>query len=75
MNEALSAFELLEGDFNAVGLKKIQNQLFSMKIDIKRDMDAGLDPDSFAKYKQLLSAIETAEETVILLHEKMVGGK
>lgn len=71
MNETLSAFDLLENDFQGQGLKKIQDALLTMKQKIRTAMDQGLSQEDFAKAKTIDEAIGLCEETVVRLHEKM----
>lgn len=73
MSEPLSAFDLLENDYNGAGLRQIQEALVALKLDIKGRMDRGLAADEFPVAQRALLAVETAEETVVQLHDKMVG--
>lgn len=73
MSEKCSAFDLLEGDHNGTGLRRLQEALFAMKTSLRSAMDAGLPADSFSVAQRVLLAVETAEETVPRLHDKMLG--
>ncbi|MBQ9536448.1 MAG: hypothetical protein IJU79_01510 [Desulfovibrionaceae bacterium] len=75
MSEQLSAFDLLLDDFNGQGLKKMQEQLLTMKNNLKHTMDAGLNADDFAIAKNLLQAVDTSSETIVQLHDKLAGGR
>ncbi len=73
MSERLSAFDLLEGDVNGHGLRTLKEALLTMKMSVKRKMDAGLGPEEFAAAKRVLASIDAAEETLTTLYERMVG--
>ena len=73
MSQMQSAFELLDGDVNGYGLKKIREALFVLRSNVKRAMDSGLDSESFAKAQRVYASVEAAETTVDKLHKKMVG--
>ena len=73
MIETLSAFDLLEGDHNGMGLRQMQDALLAMKTRIRTGMDKGLSPDEFAVAQKALLSVETASETVERLHDKIAG--
>ncbi|MBQ7585352.1 MAG: hypothetical protein IJU40_03785 [Desulfovibrionaceae bacterium] len=74
MSENISAFDLLADDYNGYGLKKVQERLIEMQSGLKTKMDAGLSPDEFKLSQALLNSVETAKETIVLLHSKMQEG-
>ncbi len=73
MSQTQSAFDLLEGDVNGYGLKKIKESLFTVKSQVKRSMDAGLDPETFAIAKRVAASVDVADTVVDKLYKKMVG--
>lgn len=73
MSEKLSAFDLLEGDHNGAGLRRLLEALASMKTSIRRAMDGGLSSEDFSAAQRALLAVETGEETAARLHDKMAG--
>ncbi|MCR4666686.1 MAG: hypothetical protein K5657_05260 [Desulfovibrio sp.] len=75
MNETLSAFDLLEGDHNGSGLRRLQEELYTMKEPIRHAMDAGLSTDDFSVAQRVLQAVQNAEEAVVRLHDKISRGE
>ncbi len=73
MSERLSAFDLLDGDYNGAGLHRLQEALFAMKSSVRQAMDAGLSAEDFPVAKRLLLAVETGEAAAERLHGKMAG--
>ncbi|MBQ9405886.1 MAG: hypothetical protein IJU37_03990 [Desulfovibrio sp.] len=73
MSERYSAFDLLEGDHSGTGLHTLQDLLLNMKSTIRTAMDAGLSSEDFSLAQKSLLAVETAEEIIPTLHEKMLG--
>ena len=73
MSEKLSAFDLLEGDHNGAGLRRLLEALGSMKMSIRRAMDEGLSSEDFSAAQRALLAVETGEETAARLHDRMAG--
>ena len=72
MNEKLSAFDLLEGDYQGNGLRTLQEALCTLQTSVRRSMDQGLSSEDFTLAKRVLLAVETAKETANSLHDKMV---
>ena len=72
MSERLSAFDLLEGDHSGAGLRRLQDALFELKMSVKRAVDAGLSSEDFSVAQRVLRAVETAEDAVLRLHDKIV---
>ncbi|MBQ7607723.1 MAG: hypothetical protein IJU76_07095 [Desulfovibrionaceae bacterium] len=73
MNQTQSAFDLLDGDVNGYGLKTLREALFTLKADVKRAMDAGLDAEQFDQAKRVFASVTAAETAVENLYKKMVG--
>jgi len=73
MSEKLSAFDLLEDDYQGRGLHKLQETLEGMKGAIRHRMDQGLSNEDFQVAQRVLVAVETGEEAANSLHDKMVG--
>ncbi|MCR5562401.1 MAG: hypothetical protein K6F46_03375 [Desulfovibrio sp.] len=73
MNENLSAFDLLEGDHNGTGLRRLQEALLAMKEPVRQKMDAGLSTEEFSVAQRVLLAVETGGEAAARLHDKMAG--
>ncbi|MBO5490353.1 MAG: hypothetical protein J6N67_05380 [Desulfovibrio sp.] len=73
MSERLSAFDLLEGDHNGAGLRRLQEALLALKTSVRQAMDAGLSAEDFSVAQRVLLAVETAEEAAPRLHDKMAG--
>ncbi len=66
-----SASELLTDDFSGQGLKSLQEELFEMNFELKRNMDKGLSYEEMAvanAYRQAISDIESVLDEV---HAKM----
>ena len=73
MTERLSAFDLLENDHSGAGLRRLQDELFTMKTKVRTAMDRGLSSEDFACAQRVLLSVETAAEAAEQLHDKMVG--
>ncbi|MCR5814021.1 MAG: hypothetical protein K6G15_05980 [Desulfovibrio sp.] len=71
MSETLSAFDLLEGDYQGIGLRRLQESLGQIRQSVRQTMDRGLTREEFDVAQRVLLAVETAEETANTLHEKM----
>ncbi len=66
-----SAFDMLSDDPSGMGLKQIREELFAMRSGVKRAMDAGMTPDEMAVARQVMEAVDCAEETAGRLHDAM----
>lgn len=66
-----SAFDMLSDDPSGMGLKQIREELFAMRGEVKRAMDAGMTSDEMAVARQVMEAVDGAEEAAGRLHDMM----
>ena len=63
-----SAFDALAEDPSGYRLKEIREELFAMKAEVKRAMDAGMTADEMAVARQVLAAVECADDVAGRAH-------
>ena len=57
--EMESAFDMLAEDPSGRGLKQLREELFEMRTDVKRAMDAGMTSDEMAVARQVMTRSAT----------------
>ncbi|HIU18195.1 MAG TPA: hypothetical protein IAB01_07075 [Candidatus Avidesulfovibrio excrementigallinarum] len=66
-----SAFDMLSDDPSGMGLKQIREELFVMRSEVKRAMDAGMTADEMAVARQVMEAVDCADEAAGRMHDAM----
>lgn len=69
--EMESAFDMLAEDASGYRLKEIREELFEMKSEVKRAMDAGMTAEEMAAARQALAAVECADEVAGRAHSAL----
>ena len=71
MMEMESAFDMLAEDPSGQGLKRLREELFEMRMDVKRAMDAGMTPDEMAVARQVMAAVDSAEKVAERVYDTL----
>ena len=66
-----SAFDALAEDPSGYRLKEIREELFAMKAEVKCAMDAGMTADEMAVARQVLAAVECADDVAGRAHDAL----
>ena len=66
-----SAFDMLAEDPAGTGLRQIREELFVMRNEVKRAMDAGMTREEMAVARQVLGAVDCAEDVAGRVHDTM----
>lgn len=69
--EMESAFDLLAEDPSGYGLKQLREELFGMRLDVKRAMDAGMTAEEMTVARQALAAVDCAEDVASRVHDAL----
>lgn len=69
--EMESAFDMLAEDPSGQGLKRLREELFEMRMDVKRAMDAGMTPDEMAVARQVMAAVDSAEKVAERVYDTL----
>lgn len=69
--EMESAFDVLAEDPSGRGLKQLREELFEMRMDVKRAMDAGMTPDEMAVARQVMTAVDCAENVAERVYDTL----
>ena len=67
--EMESAFDMLAEDPS--GLKQLREELFEMRTDVKRAMDAGMTSDEMAVARQVMTAVDAAEKVAERVYDTL----
>lgn len=59
--EMESAFDMLAEDPLGQGLKRLREEFFEMRMDLRRAMDAGMTADEMTVARQAVDAVDRAE--------------
>lgn len=70
MSEFAFISDLLSADPSGHGLKQVQEELFVMRSDLKRAMDAGLTSEEMAHARQAMAAVDASEQVASSLYDK-----
>lgn len=65
-----SIFDLLENDHSGRGHKQLTEEIFEMRMQIKRHMDAGLSAEDMDAARSLQQCVDAAEEVVAAIYNK-----
>ena len=71
MMEMESAFDALADDPSGYKLKAIREELFEMKMTVKRAMDAGMTADEMAAALKVMAAVDSADEVAERVHTEL----
>ncbi|OLA83540.1 MAG: hypothetical protein BHW59_09060 [Desulfovibrio piger] len=71
MMEMESAFDMLAEDPSGQGLKRLREELFEMRMDVKRAMDAGMTSDEMAVARQVMAAVDSAEKVAERVYDTL----
>ena len=66
-----SAFDALAEDPSGYRLKEIREELFAMKAEVKRAMDAGMTAEEMAVARLVLAAVECADDVAGRAHDAL----
>lgn len=69
--EMESAFDMLEEDPSGQGLKRLREELFEMRMDVKRAMDVGMTSDEMAVARQVMAAVDSAEKVAERVYDTL----
>ncbi len=69
--EMESAFDMLAEDPSGQGLKRLREELFEMRMDVKRAMDAGMTSDEMAVARQVMAAVDSAEKVAERVYDTL----
>lgn len=69
--EMESAFDMLAEDPSGQGLKRLREELFEMRMDVKRAMDAGMTSDEMAAARQVMAAVDSAEKVAERVYDTL----
>lgn len=69
--EMESAFDMLAEDPSGQGLKRLREELFGMRMDVKRAMDAGMTSDEMAVARQVMAAVDSAEKVAERVYDTL----
>ena len=69
--EMESAFDMLAEDPSGRGLKQLREELFEMRMDVKRAMDAGMTSDEMAVARQVMAAVDSAEKVAERVYDTL----
>ena len=69
--EMESAFDMLAEDPSGQGLRQLREELFEMRTDVKRDMDAGMTSDEMAVARQVMAAVDSAEKVAERVYDTL----
>lgn len=69
--EMESAFDMLAEDPSGRGLKRLREELFEMRMDVKRAMDAGMTSDEMAVARQVMAAVDSAEKVAERVYDTL----
>lgn len=69
--EMESAFDMLAEDPSGQGLKQLREELFEMRTDVKRVMDAGMTSDEMAVARQVMAAVDSAEKVAERVYDTL----
>lgn len=69
--EMKSAFDMLAEDPSGQGLKRLREELFEMRMDVKRAMDAGMTSDEMAVARQVMAAVDSAEKVAERVYDTL----
>ncbi len=69
--EMESAFDMLAEDPSGQGLKRLHEELFEMRMDVKRAMDAGMTSDEMAVARQVMAAVDSAEKVAERVYDTL----
>lgn len=69
--EMESAFDMLAEDPSGRGLKQLREELFEMRADVKRAMDAGMTSDEMAVARQVMTAVDAAEKVAERVYDTL----
>ena len=74
MTKHESLFDLLERDSSfeiAQKCKNLREEIFERKMALKKEMDSGLDSETYQIAKRVYSSLDVAESTIQELSAKM----
>ncbi|EEB34426.1 MAG TPA: hypothetical protein DHV46_05250 [Desulfovibrio piger] len=71
MMEMESAFDMLAEDPSGQGLKRLREELFEMRMDVKRAMDAGMTSDEMAVARRVMAAVDSAEKVAERVYDTL----
>jgi len=71
MMEMESAFDMLAEDPSGQGLKRLREELFEMRMDVKRAMDAGMTSDEMAVARRVMAAVDSAENVAERVYDTL----
>ncbi|MBR2609463.1 MAG: hypothetical protein IKC62_00115 [Desulfovibrio sp.] len=71
MMEMESAFDMLAEDPSGQGLKRLREELFEMRMDVKRAMDVGMTSDEMAVARQVMAAVDSAEKVAERVYDTL----
>ena len=60
--EMESAFDMLAEDPSGHGLKALREELFDMRSQVKRAMDAGMTTEEMQVARQVMAAVDCADD-------------
>ncbi|WP_287438032.1 hypothetical protein [Desulfovibrio sp.] len=66
-----SAFDMLAEDPSGQGLKRLREELFEMRMDVKRAMDVGMTSDEMAVARQVMAAVDSAEKVAERVYDTL----
>lgn len=69
--EMESAFDMLAEAPSGQGLKRLREELFEMRMDVKRAMDAGMTSDEMAVARQVMAAVDSAEKVAERVYDTL----
>ena len=69
--EMESAFDMLAEDPAGQGVKRLREELFEMRMDVKRAMDAGMTSDEMAVARQVMAAVDSAEKVAERVYDTL----
>lgn len=69
--EMESAFDMLAEDPSGQGLKRLREELFEMRMDVKRAMDVGMTSDEMAVARQVMAAVDSAEKVAERVYDTL----
>lgn len=69
--EMESAFDMLAEDPSGQGLKRLREELFEMRMDVKRAMDAGMTSDEMAVARRVMAAVDSAEKVAECVYDTL----
>ena len=69
--EMESAFDMLAEDPSGRSLKQLREELFELRTDVKRAMDAGMTSDEMAVARQVMTAVDAAEKVAERVYDTL----